>query len=234
MTHQDVQFALEAAADPAKKDFLPRFFKTGPGQYGEGDIFLGVTVPQTRLIVKKYRTLPLPEAEKLLHSPLHECRLAALLIMVTQYQKADEATRKKIVDLYLRNTAYVNNWDLVDSSAPYILGAWLDGKDASILDTLAASGDLWEERIAIVATQYFIRKGDFSHTLRIAEQLINHKHDLIHKAVGWMLREVGKKDVSVLESFLKKHSQTMPRTALRYAIEKFDEPQRKAYLRGEV
>lgn len=229
-----VERELKALADPVKKEFLPKFFKTGKGEYAEGDIFIGVTVPLTRTIVKKYKYLPLKEVEELLHSPIHECRLAALLILVEQYKNADESVKKKIVDLYLKNTAFINNWDLVDSSAAQILGAWLDGKDTSILNELARSKSLWEQRTAIIATYYFIRKKEFRHTLRIAEMLINHSHDLIHKAVGWMLREVGNRDLAAEEKFLKKHYKTMPRTMLRYAIEKFEETKRKKYLAGSI
>lgn len=229
-----VERELKALADPVKKAFFPKFFKTGKGEYAEGDVFAGVTVPRTRTVVKKYKDLPINDVESLLHNPIHECRLAALLILAEQFKKADDSMRRKIVDLYMKNTAYVNNWDLVDSSAQYILGAWLDGKDASILDTLAQSKSLWEQRIAIIATYHFIRKNQFSHTLRIAELLLNHKHDLIHKAVGWMLREVGNRDLSIEEKFLKKHYKTMPRTMLRYAIEKFEEMKRKKYLAGSI
>jgi 3-methyladenine DNA glycosylase AlkD len=229
-----VERTLKEVADPVKAAFFPRFFKSGPGQYGEGDIFIGVTVPQNRIVAKKFIDLPLKDVEQLLKSPLHECRLCALLILGMQFKKSDESGRKKIVDVYLKNTKYVNNWDLVDGSAQYILGPWLDGKDASVLDTLAVSGNLWEERIAIVSTFYFIRKGELGHTFRIAKLLMHHEHDLIHKAVGWMLREAGKKDLAALEAFLQKHYKTMPRTMLRYAIEKFEKDRYQAYLKGAI
>jgi 3-methyladenine DNA glycosylase AlkD len=229
-----VERELKALANPVKKEFFPRFFKTGKGEYAEGDIFIGVTVPLVRTIVKKYKDLPLQEVEELLHNAIHECRLTALLILVTQFRKADEEAQKKIVNVYLKNTQYINNWDLVDASAAAILGAWLYGKDTSLLDKLAHAKSLWEQRIAIVSTLYFIRKKDLDPTLRIATILINHPHDLIHKATGWMLRCVGDVDRRTEEVFLKKYYKTMPRTMLRYAIEKFEEPKRKKYLNGTI
>ena len=230
MTSDDLIARLQTMADLGKAAFFPRFFKTGPGQYGEGDVFIGVTVPQIRSVVKEFRAMPLSQVPDLLRSPLHEARLAGLLLMALKFSKADETEREKIVRLYLKNLTYVNNWDLVDSSAPYILGEWLMDKDRSVLDTYARSGDLWEERIAIVATLAFIRKGQLEDTVRIAEILLHHPHDLIHKAVGWMLREAGKRDLSVLRKFLDTHAAVMPRTMLRYALEKLPEPERKRYM----
>lgn len=226
---------LQALADAEKRAFFPRFFKTGPGQYGEGDEFLGVTVPHIRAVVKIHRGLPLSEVETLLQSPVHECRLAALLLLVDRYARGDEAVRAETARFYLKHLDHVNNWDLVDSSADKILGAWLDETgDTARLDILAASEHLWRQRVAMIATFYFIRKGEFSHTFRIADILLQHEHDLMHKAVGWMLREVGKRDQRAEEAFLLKRYKTMPRTMLRYAIEKFEEGKRKRYLRGEV
>lgn len=230
-----VERDLRALADPEKAAFFPRFFKTGPGQYGEGDIFIGVTVPQTRSVAKKHKELPLKEVEELIRNPVHECRAAALFILCEKFTKADGATRKKIVDLYVKNTKWINNWDLVDLSAYKIIGAWLyDLGDVSLLDKLARSKNMWEQRIAIISTFYFIQRKDLEHTFRIADILIAHPHDLLHKAVGWMLREAGKRDPKAEEAFLKTRYKTMPRTMLRYAIEKFDETKRKKYLAGKT
>lgn len=235
MTHEDVLHALEQAADSDKRAFFPRFFKTGPGEYGEGDVFLGVTVPRARIIAKTFRALPMADIVALLQSPIHECRLTALLILVDQYKRGDQVTRSAIADMYLRHLDRINNWDLVDSSADKIIGAWVDESgDESVLERLASSGHLWSERVAIVATVHFIRKNEFNHTFRIAEMLLMHKHDLIHKAVGWMLREVGKRNLAAEKEFLNRRYHRMPRTMLRYAIEKFEESERQRYLRGEV
>ncbi len=224
---------LRAAADPVKAAFFPRFFKAGPGEYAEGDIFIGVTVPKMRIIAKQYGDLPVADLIELLHSPIHEYRLTALLILVDQYKRGDKETQQKIVNLYLNNTAYINNWDLVDASCYKIIGPWIEYiGDRKLLDQLAESRDLWRQRIAMVSTFHFIRKGDLKPTFRIAEMLLDHKHDLIHKAVGWMLREAGKRDEAALIRFLKKHYTQMPRTALRYAIERLDEARRKDYLKG--
>jgi 3-methyladenine DNA glycosylase AlkD len=233
-----VREELRQHGDPDKASGQIRFFKCGPGEYGEGDQFLGVSVPKQRKIAKQYRRLPLKEVGKLLSSPLHECRLTALLILVEIYnqKKIEEATRKAIVDMYVRNTEYINNWDLVDSSAHYILGPWLIEypEQREILYRLARSEHLWQQRIAIITTFAFIRERDFSDTFALADILLHHPHDLIHKAVGWMLREIGNRDRGAEELFLKPRYRTMPRTMLRYAIEKFPEPQRKAYLKGEI
>jgi 3-methyladenine DNA glycosylase AlkD len=233
MTAHTVLTALKEAADPVKAAFFPRFFKTGRGQYGEGDVFLGVTVPKQRAIAKAYRALPLSEVSKLLEHELHEARLTGLLILDLQYAKGDEAAKKAVTQCYLSHVHRVNNWDLVDSSAPYILGQeCIRRNDASILDEFAATDDLWKQRIAIISTYAFIRNGQYDHTLRIADKLLHHQHDLIHKAVGWMLREMGKKDKSALEGFLRQHCRHMPRTMLRYALEKFGREEREKYMKG--
>ncbi len=213
---------------------LQRFFKTGPGQYGEGDRFLGVVVPDIRKVVKECRDLPLGEAAKLLRSSWHEERLCALLVLVDRFERGDETDRKKVYSLYVRNTLYINNWDLVDLSAPRIVGPFLDGGSRSLLYRFVRSKNLWKRRIAILATFHYIRKGEFADALALAEMLLSDDHDLVHKAAGWMLREVGKKDVAVLESFLRKYHRRMPRTALRYAIERFPEAKRKKYLKGNI
>lgn len=211
-----------------KTAVLERFFKTGPGQYGEGDIFWGLSVPQSRTIAKKYSQLALSEVKKLLQSPIHEIRLIALLILVEQFSKNP---KKTIVDFYLKNTKYINNWDLVDLSASKILGTWLLDKDPKILYKLIASKNLWERRIAIVATYAFIRADNFKHTLELSEKLLDDTHDLMHKASGWMLREMGKRSIKDLRLFLNKHTRRMPRTMLRYAIERLPEKERITYLK---
>jgi 3-methyladenine DNA glycosylase AlkD len=234
MIAQKIQQRLRRFATKEKAAVLQRFFKTGPGQYGEGDKFLGVVVPDIRHVVKEYRDAPLPEVVKLMRSPWHEERVCALLILVDKFEQSDEALRKKIYSLYLENTRYINNWDLVDLSAPKIVGPYLDGGSRALLYRLVRSKSLWERRIAILATFPYIRKGDFADALSISEKLLADDEDLMHKAVGWMLREVGKKDVTVLEGFLKKHHRKMPRTAFRYAIERFPEAKRKKYLLNEI
>ncbi len=223
--------ALEQVATPERAEAGAWFFKTGPGEYGEGDKFLGVTVPDQRKISKLlYKELNIEQILLSLRSPWHEERLTALFMLVLRYKKDDEKTKSKIVKLYLENTEFVNNWDLVDSSAPYILGNWLQNKDRTILYKLSKSKILWERRISIITTLMFIRNGEYGDTLDLAEQLLNDKEDLINKAVGWCLREVGKKAEDLLVDFLDKYAATMPRTTLRYAIEKFPEPKRKHYL----
>ena len=223
---------LHSLADAARAVGSMRFFKTGPGEYGEGDRFLGVTVPQTRLLVRMGDALDETGLLALLRSDWHEERLLALLIMVRWFEKAgrDDAARKRVVDLYLANTKWVNNWDLVDASAPYILGPWLLERERGILTKLASSRSLWEQRIAVLATFAFIRAGEFADTLRLCKTLLSHRHDLMHKACGWMLREVGKRDDEVLRAFLDEHAPRMPRTMLRYSIEKLPEPERRRYL----
>jgi 3-methyladenine DNA glycosylase AlkD len=222
---------LKSLADPQHAIVLARFFKTGPGQYGEGDVFIGIKVPVLRKVAKEYQALPLAEVERVLHSEIHEARLVALLILILQAGKSDAKGRKVIYDLYLANTKYVNNWDLVDLSAPQIIGTYLEDKSRKPLYKLARSSSLWERRISIMSTFHFIRQEDFSDTLLIAEMLLDDKEDLIHKAVGWMLREIGKRDLAVEEGFLLQHHRVMPRTMLRYAIEKFPERKRRAYLK---
>jgi 3-methyladenine DNA glycosylase AlkD len=207
-----------------------RFFKCGPGQYGEGDAFLGIVVPALRVLSKGFALIPTAEAVQLLKSRWHEARLLALMILVRQFQRGDEETREQIYRLYLANTSRINNWDLVDTSAAAIVGAFLRDRAREPLFALAASDSLWERRIAIISTFDFIRHDDFSDTLRIAAILLDDRHDLIHKACGWMLREVGKRDQPLLERFLYKHAHRMPRTMLRYAIERFPEELRRKYM----
>ena len=225
---------LQAESDPLKKKGLSRFFKTGKGEYGEGDIFLGVTVPKMRRVAKKYKELSIDKIQSLLRSPIHEERLTALLILVENFRKADEPKKTEIFNLYLKNTKYINNWDLVDLSASRIVGEFLKDKPVDILYTLAKSKSLWERRIAIISTFQFIWEGRFAETLKISKILLTDRHDLIHKAVGWMLREVGKRSFKTEEEFLKKHYKKMPRTMLRYSIEKFPEKLRLRYLTGVV
>ncbi|MBI5848532.1 MAG: DNA alkylation repair protein [Nitrospirae bacterium] len=217
-------------ANPEKAKTLARFFKTGKGQYGEGDIFLGIMVPQQRRIAKKYAALSLQDIKALLASKVHEHRLIALFILVGQYQKADEQVKKKIADFYLTHASCINNWDLVDLSAPHILGDHCYGENPTMLYRLAESDNLWKRRIAIMATFAFIRKGSFKEALAISGMLLHDRHDLIHKAVGWMLREIGKRDVQREEEFLNKHAHEMPRTMLRYSIERFDDKKRRYWM----
>jgi len=230
----EIKKEIAKYADSEKAKILQGFFKTGKGEYGEGDIFIGVKVPEVREIAKKFKETEFFEIEKLLKSKIHEERLCALLILIQKFEKTNEKEKQKIVDFYLANTKQINNWDLVDLSAPKIIGKHLVEKNRKIVYTLAKSKELWEKRIAIIATYAFIQKNDFSDTLKISELLINEEHDLMHKAVGWMLREIGKRNLNAEEKFLKKHYKKMPRTMLRYAIEKFDEPKRKAYLNGKI
>jgi len=230
----DIEARLHALGDPESARFVQRFFRTGPGEYGQGDRFLGIRVPVLRRLAREYRGLPVDAIAPLLRSPWHEARLLALLLLVDAYARGGGETRDAIHRLYLESTGYVNNWDLVDASAPQLVGAHLETRDRSILDRLARSDSLWERRIAIIATFYFIRRNDFGSTLRIAEALVDDAHDLIHKAVGWMLREVGNRDRAVEEAFLRRHHRTMPRTMLRYAMEKFPPELRRSYLRGEM
>jgi 3-methyladenine DNA glycosylase AlkD len=225
---------LRELADPAGAMHSLRFFKTGPGEYGEGDKFLGLTVPEMRTIARKYRTLDDDAALELLASPWHEERLVALLLLVQGYKRGDERRRRKIHRAYLANTRWINNWDLVDLSAEHVVGPHLEAEEIELLERLARSRSLWERRIAIISTFHFIRRNEFRPTLKMATMLLNDPHDLIHKAVGWMLREVGKRDRKVLDTFLRKHYRTMPRTMLRYAIERHPETIRKRYLAGSV
>jgi 3-methyladenine DNA glycosylase AlkD len=222
---------LELLADPEKARVLQGFFKTGPGQYGEGDIFLGIVVPLSRKIAKKYADLPLEQILVLLKSRIHEERLIALLVLIGQFNKGDEEKKGQVFRLYLEHATYINNWDLVDLSADKIVGAYLDGKPRYLLHKLARSENLWERRISIVATFHFIKQGKHEDTLAVAKLLINDREDLIHKAVGWMLREVGKRcPEEAEESFLREHYSEMPRTMLRYAIERFGPEKRYFYL----
>ena len=234
MTAKAIQKRLKALGSKKIAATSQRFFKTGPGEYGEGDKFIGIRVPVLRKLIKDYLDLPIKEIILLLQSPVHEERLFALLLLVQISSKADEALKKSIYELYLKSTEFINNWDLVDSSAEHIVGAYLKDKSRAPLYRLAKSTDLWERRIAIMATFHFIKQKDFSDTLKIAKILLFDRHDLIHKAVGWMLREIGKRDLCAEEEFLKQHYKNMPRTMLRYAIEKFPEPKRKKYLHGKV
>jgi 3-methyladenine DNA glycosylase AlkD len=234
MTTRKLLARLQQLGDEKTAQVLRGFFKTRPGEYGAGDVFLGIKVPPLRLLAREYQDLPLTEAEKLLRSRFHEARLLALLILVRAFARGDDAVRGAIYDLYRANTARVNNWDLVDASAEYIVGGYLADRDRQPLYELAHSTSVWERRIAIVATFDFIRRGDFTDTLKIALMLLADREDLIHKAAGWMLREVGKRDLAAAEAFLKEHYRRMPRTMLRYAIERFDEPRRQQYLRGEI
>ena len=230
----DLRNDLKKEANKEQAVNLQRFFKTGKGEYGEGDIFYGIKVPLQRAIAKKHRDLSLSELQELLNSPIHEERLVSLFILVDQYGKGDEKMKEKIFNFYLKNTLKINNWDLVDLSAPKIVGAHLVNRDKSILFKLAGSSNLWKKRIAILSTMFFIKNLHFETTFKISEILLKDKHDLIHKGVGWMLREVGNKDVAEEEKFLKKYYRQMPRTMLRYAIEKFPETKRKAYLQGNI
>jgi 3-methyladenine DNA glycosylase AlkD len=233
---------LKRLTDPAKGELFQRFFKTGPGQYSEGDRFRGITVPELRKLAKACRDVSFEDAAALLESPWHEDRLIALFLLIDRYAAGTSAARQRIHRLYLAGIAdRVNNWDLVDSSAPQLVGFHLaeygsggsgvrGGGPASLLDKLARDKNLWRRRVAIVATWHFIRKGSYGETLRIAESLLGDREDLIHKATGWMLRERGKKDVKPLLAFLERHAATMPRTMLRYAIERLQEKERKAYM----
>lgn len=221
---------LQKFANPEKAKLLQKFFKTGKGEYGEGDILLGIMVPQQRKVAKKYKGLTLNEVQELISSKIHEYRLTALFILVDKYKRSDQKTKKTIFDFYLKNTNNINNWDLIDLSAPNIIGNYLLDKPRGILYKLAKSKSLWEKRISILATAAFIRNNEYKDTLEISKILLNDRHDLIHKGVGWMLREVGKRNQAAEEKFLKKHYKNMPRTMLRYAIEKFDDKKRRFYL----
>ena len=225
---------LQNLKNPEKAKLYSRFFKTGKGQYGEGDVFLGIKVPEQRKIAKKYPNLTLEEIQELLSSKIHEYRLTSIFIMIAKYKKADNKDKKNIFSFYLKNTKNINSWDLVDLSAPNIFGDFLLNKDKKILYKLVKSKNLWERRIAIISTYGFIKNNKFEDTLKVSEILLKDSHDLIHKATGWMLREIGKRNQEKEEEFLKKHYKKMPRTMLRYAIERFDEKKRKAYLKGTI
>lgn len=234
-THQDIQQSLRQSATLDRKRKIEWFFKTGEGQYGEGDQFIGVTNPDVRKIARQYQDIDLQEIELLLRSPIHEDRLCALIILVNQNKKASLETRQKIVKLFLDNLEFINNWDLVDCSAHYILGrAISEGvKNIKVLDKLAKSSILWERRIAIISTMYFISQNNITESIRIAKVLLSDKEDLIHKAVGWTLREAWKKQPQEVEKFLQNNYGQLPRTTLRYAIERMEESKRKMFLRGE-
>ena len=229
-TIKEIKKEFEKYSNPEKAKTQQRYFKTEKGEYGEGDIFLGITVPDTRKIAQKYKNISLNEATEFLRSPFHEERLFALLVLIYLFESGNEQEKKGIYDFYLENTNYINNWDLVDLSVINIVGAYLFTRDRTPLYELAKSNNLWERRIAIIATLYFIRQNEFGDTINIAEILLVDREDLIHKAVGWMLREVGKRDLAREEEFLKRYYKEIPRTMLRYAIEKFPEEKRKSYL----
>lgn len=230
MTLPEVRSALREQATTEQARIALRFFKTGPGEYGEGDEFLGLKVPQVRALVRPCDSLSERDVISLLRSPAHEERLLALLCLVRRFDRGDQPARRHIFDLYLKNTRWINNWDLVDTSAPHIVGRWLLDRDRSDLRRLAASTVLWERRIAVLATQTFIRHRDFADTLEIVRSLLGDTHDLMHKACGWMLREVGNRDVGTLEAFLAAHVDAMPRTMLRYAIEKLPASRRREWM----
>lgn len=231
---KEIRTELKKQADKTDAEFLQRYFKTGKGEYGEGDIFIGVRVPNIRKLARKYRNAPLTVPQQLLKSKIHEERLLALIMLVDKFNKADEANQKLIYEHYLENTQHINNWDLVDVSAGKILGQYLLNRNRQPLRKLLKSRNLWERRIAIMSTSYFINQDDFSDTLNFTEQLLADEEDLVHKAAGWMLREIGKRDRKTEERFLRQHYQNMPRTMLRYAIEKFPQTLRKRYLNGKI
>ncbi|WP_247235827.1 DNA alkylation repair protein [Telluribacter sp. SYSU D00476] len=227
---QAVRSELQVFADPVRAGFVAGYFQAKPGQYAEGDQFWGVSNPQVRQVVRRWRTLPADQLLLLLHDPIHECRLTALLIIVEQFAKASAGGQRELYDMYLSNIEYINNWDLVDASARDIVGRYLYDKDRSRLLDMARQPHLWTQRIAIVATHYYIRKGEYQDTLAVSRVLLAHTHHLIHKAIGWMLREVGKRDLDVLEEFLHEHIREVPRTSLRYAIERLPPSRRQYYL----
>jgi 3-methyladenine DNA glycosylase AlkD len=230
MSISKIKKRLRQYAVKDKAPLLMRYFKTGPGEYAEGDMFIGTMVPFIRKVAREFKDAPLKEIQELLRSRIHEERLAALLILIYKFRSADKINRKKIYQLYLKNAGYINNWDLVDLSAPHIIGGYLDAADRSMLYELAVSNNLWKRRMAIIATLPYIKNDDFKDTIKISMILNSDKEDLIHKAVGWMLREIGKRNVRILEQYLSANSKTMPRTMLRYAIEKFPESKRRRYL----
>jgi 3-methyladenine DNA glycosylase AlkD len=234
MVLAELQERLAALGDPRVAAAARRFFKTGPGEYGEGDRFRGIRVPVLRGLAKEFQAITPREAVRLLGSPFHEDRLLALLLLVCLYSRGDESARGEIYRLYLKNTRCINNWDLVDSSAEQIVGAFLRDRSRAPLRRLAQSADLWERRIAVLATFHFIKRGEVQETLALARALLSDREDLIHKAVGWMLREVGRRDPEAAEEFLKENYRRMPRVMLRYAIERFSVEKRRQYLKGEV
>jgi len=218
---------INALANPERAEHSKYYFKTGKGEYGEGQVFLGLTMPQQREVAKKYKDLPLEQVQELIESKIHTYRMIALVILTIKYKK----NPKEVFDFYLKNTQYINNWDLVDVTAHKIVGEYLLDKDRAVLYSLAKSSELWEKRISIISTFAFIRRGQLDDTIKIAEILLHDKHDLIHKAVGWMLREVGKKDKQTLTNFLDKYHKEMPRTMLRYSIERFSSEERQFYMK---
>ena len=234
MKARDVQKRLKKLGNPEHAAVSQRFFKTGPGQYGEGDIFIGIRVPVLRKLAGECKDLPLRQIEILLRSPIHEERLLAILLLVRIFQKGGHDVKKEIYNRYLQSTEFINNWDLVDVSAEHVVGAYLMDKSRRPLYRLAKSKILWERRIAIMATFHFVKRREFAETLKISAMLLGDRHDLIHKATGWMLREIGKRDLRTEETFLQEHYKTMPRTMLRYAIEKFPEDKRQRYLKGSI
>lgn len=234
MSVREIKEKLEKAGDKETARFLQKFFKTEAGGYGAGDVFRGIRVPVLRKLAGQFQSLESSEIEELLHSKFHEDRLFALLLLVRRYEKSDDVRRTEIYELYLRSTQYINNWDLVDASAEHIVGAYLNDKNRDRLYCLAESKNLWERRVAMMATFHFIKRGDFTDTLRLAEKLLGDREDLIHKAAGWMLRETGKRDLKTEKDFLRLHYRQMPRTMLRYAIEKFPADERRKYLNGEI
>lgn len=234
MSLKQLRKDLRALADPEDAKHLQRFFKTGPGEYGEGDVFLGIRVPVLRKLAQWHNDLPQKDTWTLLKSKYHEERLLALFLLINWYKRGTPREQGAIYRGYLKHTRYINNWDLVDLSAYHIVGAYLEDKDKTPLTRLARSPDLWERRIAMLSTFYYIRKGSFTEPLRLAALLLRDEQDLVHKAVGWMLREVGNRDLAKEEAFLRRHYQRMPRTMLRYAIEKFPERKRLRYLKGRI
>ena len=233
-TLAELDAKLDTLADPSKAKDSAWFFKTGKGEYGEGDQFLGIKVPELRKLSKQYKALDINEVQALVESKWHEKRLLAIFILVLQYQKKKPDRKKEIYDFYLTHRKHINNWDIIDSSARQIVGHYLEDKDRTLLYDFAKTGNLWERRIAVLATFWYIPKGDFQSSLEIAEILLDDSEDLIHKAMGWMLREIGKADKSAEDAFLNTHYKQMPRTMLRYAIEKYPEDERQAYLKGEL
>ncbi len=234
MSLEQARKELERHGSKEKARILQGFFKTGSGEYGEGDVFLGVKVPEIRKIAGRHQDMKLRDTVRLLKSSIHEERLLALIILILRFSRSSESEKKAVFELYLKHTRYINNWDLVDLTAGQIVGAFLANKSKKVLYGLARSKNLWERRISIIATHHFIRNNKFNDTLKIARILISDEDDLIRKAVGWMLREVGKRDLNAEEKFLEKHYQTMPRVTLRYAIERFPESKRKSYLKGKI
>ena len=234
MSVQNIQRKLQELGSREKAKVLQRFFRTGPGEYCEGDVFVRVKVPELRKLAKEYQKITVKEVKQLLKSAIHEERLLALFILVRKYSKGNEAEKKRIYELYLKNTQFINSWDLVDISAHHIIGAFLVDKSKEPLYSLAKSMNLWERRISIISTFYFIKHDKYAETIKISEILLTDEQDLIHKAVGWMLREIGKRHLPTEEKFLRKHYKIMPRTMLRYAIEKFPEDKRQRYLKGKI